>query len=80
MSNSTTKKGNKNLIGTNIRNIRLKMDMSQRDFAEFLQCHGLDMDKNMITRIETKERKIYDYEIRKLCKILKISYDTLFND
>jgi len=80
MSNLTTKKGNKNLIGTNIRNIRLKMDMSQRDFAEYLQRHGLDMDKNMITRIETKERKIYDYEIRKLCKILKISYDALFSD
>ncbi|MCI8590230.1 MAG: helix-turn-helix transcriptional regulator [Clostridiales bacterium] len=79
MSNSTTKTENKNLIGFNIRNIRLKMDMSQRDFAEFLQRNGLDMDKNMITRIETKKRRITDYEIRELSKILQVSYDALFN-
>ncbi|MCI8332421.1 MAG: helix-turn-helix transcriptional regulator [Clostridiales bacterium] len=79
MSNSTTKIGTKNLIGFNIRNIRLKMDMSQRDFAEFLQCHGLDMSKSTITHIETKKRRITDYEIREFCRILQVSYDTLFD-
>ena len=44
--------------------------MSQRDLAYQLQLAGYDMDKNVITRIETNKRYVTDLELKAFSEIL----------
>ena len=53
--------------------------MSQRELANQLQLLGVDMDKNVITRIETNKRYVTDIELQALAKIFGFSYEALFD-
>ena len=59
--------GNKNLIGSNLIALRKKHHLSQRALAHELQLKGYDIDKNVITRIETQQRFVTDIEIQAFC-------------
>ena len=69
--------GNKNLISENLISLRRRHNLSQRDLANKLQLVGCDMDKNVITRIETQKRYVTDIEIKKLCEVLNTTFDEL---
>ena len=69
----------KNLIGAKLIGLRKKHNLSQRKLAIKLQEVGYDFDKNIITRIETGKRHIYDTEIRAFCEIFQIPSDELLN-
>ena len=45
--------GEKNLISQRLIALRKERGLSQRDLAQKLQLAGYDMDRNVITRIET---------------------------
>ena len=49
-------------------------NMSQRDLAYKLQLAGYDMDKNVITRIETNKRYVTDLELKAIAEIFQVSY------
>ena len=53
--------------------------MSQRLLAYKLQLHGYDMDKNVITRIETNKRFVTDVEIKAFSEVFEISYEYLID-
>ena len=61
--------GEKNLISANLIELRKKRNYSQRLLAYQLQLRGYDMDKNVITRIETKA----------FCEVLDVTYDELID-
>ena len=42
-----------------------------------LQLNGYDMDKNVITRIETNKRYVTDVELKALTEIFHVSYEYL---
>ena len=69
--------GKKNLISENLIRLRKKHGYSQRDLARQLQLLGYDMDKNVITRIETQKRYVTDIEIHALCQILNTTFEDL---
>lgn len=69
----------KNLIGERLRILRAEKSLSQRDLARELQLIGIDMDKNVITRIETNKRYVTDFELRALKQIFNVSYDYLID-
>lgn len=69
--------GKKNLISENLIRIRKEQKISQRDLAKRLQLIGCDMDRNVITRIETQKRNVTDIEIQKLCQILNTTFEEL---
>ena len=48
-----TNANGKNLIGDRLKELRNHNNLSQRDLARELQLIGMDMDKNVITIIET---------------------------
>lgn len=79
MPKPTTTDGKKNLIGQRLIELRKKHSLSQRDLAQELQLNGYDMDKNVITRIETNKRYVTDIELRALTKIFHISYEYLID-
>ena len=69
--------GKKNLISDNLIDLRRKHSLSQRDLARQLQLMGCDVDKNVITRIETQKRYVTDIEIQKLCELFEVSFEEL---
>ncbi len=69
----------KNLIGERLKSLRTAKKLSQRDLARELQLIGMDMDKNVITRIETNKRYVTDFELQALKEIFHVSYDYLID-
>lgn len=74
-----TPSGEKNLISQQLINLRKQHHYSQRHLACLLQLAGYDIDKNVITRIETNQRYVNDFEIKALCQIFKVSYGELID-
>lgn len=72
--------GRKNLISENLIELRHRHNLSQRDLAYELQLVGCDMDKNVITRIETQKRYVTDIEIKKLCEVLNTTFEELTSE
>lgn len=71
--------GEKNLIGARLKALRARDGLSQRDLAHQLQLIGMDMDKNVITRIETNQRYVTDMELQALSRIFQVSYQYLID-
>ncbi len=79
MPKPRTKTGEKNLISQRLIELRRENGLSQRDLAEKLQLAGYDMDKNVITRIETNKRYVTDLELKALSEIFHVSYGFLID-
>lgn len=77
MPKPRTRTCEKNLISKRLIALRAKHSLSQRDLARQLQLAGYDMDKNVITRIETNKRYVTDLELKALTEIFHVSYDYL---
>lgn len=71
--------GEKNLVGLRLKDLRKEHNLSQRDLARQLQLAGIDMDKNVITRIETNKRYVTDLELKALTEIFQVTYDYLID-
>ena len=59
--------------------MRKQYVLSQRALAEKLQLAGYDMDKNVITRIETNKRYVTDIELRALTSVFNVTYAYLID-
>ena len=69
----------KNLIGKKLKKLRKQKRMSQEALARKLQLIGLDMDKNVITRIENNKRYVTDIELKSFTEVLQVSYHDLLS-
>ena len=72
--------GNRNVISEKLKKLRKSNSLSQRGLDEKLQLMGIDMDKNVITRIETQKRYVTDIEIRAIAKLFQVSYQYLLDE
>lgn len=72
--------GKKNLISQRLIALRKLHHLSQRDLAHKLQLAGYDIDKNVITRIETNKRYVTDIELKAFATLFQVSYDYLIDD
>ena len=79
MPKPTGSSGEKNLVSNRLIELRRQQGLSQRDLAHKLQLAGYDMDKNVITRIETNKRYVTDIELRALSQVLGVSYTYLID-
>ena len=79
MPKPTGASGEKNLVSNRLIELRRQQGLSQRDLAHKLQLAGYDMDKNVITRIETNKRYVTDIELRALSQVLGVSYTYLID-
>lgn len=71
--------GEKNLISQRLITLRKERGLSQRDLAQKLQLAGYDMDRNVITRIETNQRYVTDIELKALAQALNTTYSYLID-
>ncbi|MDU5111299.1 MAG: helix-turn-helix transcriptional regulator [Clostridium sp.] len=68
----------RNIIGDNVRRLRKEQKLTQEQLTAKLQTIGLDIDRPMLTRIELKQREVYDYEAMGISTALNIPIEDLF--
>ncbi len=60
-----------------MRRIREVKKLSQEQLAAWLQLEGLSINQKAISRIETGERVVADYELLYLAKVLRVRVEDL---
>ena len=79
MKKPRASKGGKNIVGEKIAVLRKAKKLSQRGLASAMQLAGLDVDKNVVTRIETGKRYVADFELKAFAGFFGVSYSDLLD-
>ncbi len=66
-------------VGKNIRNLREKANLTQEMLSARLQLEGCDITRSAVAKIEVGQRHLYPDEIILIRKILKTTYEEIFN-
>ena len=69
--------GKKNISGDRIHQARTAMRLSQADLAARMQVNGVTIERETISKIETGDRFITDYELMVFAKVLGVSLEWL---
>ncbi len=69
-----------NISGERIREQRLRLRLSQSTLAARVQTEGVILEQGMISRIESGDRIVTDYELRALAKVLGVPVDYLIEN
>lgn len=73
-------KARQNIIGPQVRAIRLVKKMSQGELAARCGTLGWDVSENTITKIETQLRCVTDRELIMIARALRTKLKTLFSN
>lgn len=68
----------KNLIGENVRRLRVEKKMSQQILSDKLETLGVYICRGSVSRIEDKSRTVTDIELFGLAQILGVPVEELF--
>ena len=68
----------KNIIGKNLKKVRIQKHLTQQDIAVKLQLMGFEYDRITVSRIENGMRFVPDYEVLLLCTALEIPVNELY--
>lgn len=69
--------GAKNLSGDRIHQARTAMRLSQADLAARMQVKGVAIEREAISKIETGDRFVTDYELTTFAQVLGVSMEWL---
>lgn len=72
--------GNMNLTGKEIRNYRLKNNLSYEQLSAKLELLGISIHKQSLYDIENNKRTVKDFELFGLAYILKIDISKLYDN
>lgn len=70
---------NKNIISDKLKELRRKRNLSQSDLAAKLQTMNINIDQQMISKIEMNKRQVTDYELACICKCLSVTPNDILN-
>ena len=70
----------KNVISQQLKLARVKAGLSQEQMAAKMQVLGVNIDQQMISRIEHNARFVTDYELACFCLILNVSVADMLSD
>lgn len=68
---------NKNIIAQRLKALREEKGLSQSNLAARLQTMNVNIDQQMISKIEMNKRQVTDYELACICKCLKVTPNDL---
>lgn len=74
------KNGKCNISGNKIRLLREKAKLSQEQLAAKLQLRGLNVSQKAISRIETGDRVVPDFELLYFSSVLDVPVTALLGD
>ena len=69
----------KNLIGANLKKLRMERKMSQQDISNKLELLGVYVCRGSVSRIEDYSRTVTDIELFAIAEVLKVGISELFN-
>ena len=69
--------GVKNISGERIHQARTTQRMTQLELAAKMQVEGVVIEREAISKIETGDRLVTDYELAAFAKVLRVSMDWL---
>lgn len=69
--------GTKNISGDRIHQARTTMRLSQANLAARMQINGVIIEREAISKIETGNRFVTDYELLIFAKVLGVSIEWL---
>ena len=69
--------GAKNISGYRIHQVRTTMRLSQADLAARMQVNGVTIEREAISKIETGDRFVADYELLTFAKVFGVSMEWL---
>ena len=72
----------RNIVGRRVREARLarKPVLSQDELAGKLAARGITLDQTAISRIESRDRYVMDYEAAAMARCLKVSVSWLYGE
>lgn len=70
---------NKNIISENLKKLREEKGLSQNNLAAKLQTMNVNIDQQMISKIEKNNRQVTDYELACICKCLSTTPNDLLD-
>ncbi len=68
----------RNIIGTKLKEIRMRNNMTQQELAKEVQEIGFNMTLKEISKIETDKRLVQDFELFAFAQVFNISTDEFF--
>nr|WP_308626332.1 helix-turn-helix transcriptional regulator [uncultured Eisenbergiella sp.] len=71
---------NKNIIGKNLKSIRKERHLTQGELAAKMQTFNVNIDQQMISKIENNARIVTDYELASLCYILGVDINAMLQN
>ncbi len=68
---------NKNIIHKNLKRYRINKGLTQSQLAAKLQTFGINIDQQMISKMEHNNRIVTDYELLSICRILGVTAEEI---
>lgn len=65
-------------VGNNIRRLRERAKLTQDELSARLQVNGCDITRSAVAKIEVGQRHLYPDEVILIKRILKASYEEIF--
>lgn len=72
--------GNFNVVGLNIKKYRELNNLSQRELSNKLSLYGINLYHSDISRIESMQLFVRDYELKIICKILNVTLEQIYEN
>lgn len=69
-----------NIVGEKVKKFREERKLSQKDLSEKLETQAIYICRGSISRIESHERTVTDFELRAMARILRVSIEELFEE
>ena len=69
-----------NITGQRIKELLIQRGLTQEQLAAKMQTAGIQINQKAISRIESGDRIITDYELMCLAEILRVSINQLLNN
>jgi len=72
--------GRRNISGEQIREARLRLRLSQAQLAARMQTEGVPIEQDALSRIESGDRLVQDFELKALARCLRVTVDWLLTE
>ena len=74
------KDAKKNVVGTRVQKARNAQKMTQDQLSAQLARAGVQIDRAGISKIENGSRRVYDFELKAISKVMEVTPDWLMSE
>ena len=71
---------NKNVINDNLKAIRQERNLTQSELAAKMKTYNVNLDQQMISKVENNTRIVTDYELVCFCQVLEVDVNTMLQN